>query len=115
MGYDSCSTVPGVYDSKQTESEAATLPGVYSSNQTSSSGYALGVSLFTAINPWHCAISITHTHTHTQLCMYVLYLLYITLYVNYETVLCMLCIDRFPQAFTWTDVEMYVPRTLFVG
>ena len=26
---------------------------------TSSSGYPLGLSLFTAIHPWHCAITIT--------------------------------------------------------
>ena len=42
VGYDSCSTVPGVYDSKQTESEAATVSGVYGvSKQTSSLGNTL--------------------------------------------------------------------------
>ena len=28
-------------------------------NKPLSSGYALGLGLFTAINPWHCAITIT--------------------------------------------------------
>ena len=26
---------------------------------------------------------------------------------KHYTVMCVLCIERFPQAFTWTDVEMY--------
>ena len=30
------------------------------SKQTLSSGYALRLGLFTAINPWHCAITITY-------------------------------------------------------
>ena len=38
----------------------ARWPGIYGySKQSSSLGYALGLGLLTAINPWHCAITIT--------------------------------------------------------
>ena len=46
----------GIYNSYSTGGQG--FMGV--SKQTLSSGYALGLALFTAINPWHQAITITY-------------------------------------------------------
>ena len=45
----------GIYNSYNTGGQ-----GLWAvSKQTSSSDYALGLSLLTTINPWHCAITVT--------------------------------------------------------
>ena len=49
----------------------AQVPGIYGcSKQTSSSGYALGLGLFTAINPWHlCYNYYLYTLQHNIQCL----------------------------------------------